>query len=115
MEIIRIKNNDYKMPVSSLDATIGAYDGIHQGHVAVIDELVNKKISKYTAVITFECHPDIFLQKRNDDGVIETIEEKAKIFGKLGVDYLIVLDNDFLNYSYLDFNNFLKNLKDYLR
>ena len=111
MEIIRIKNNDYKMQVSSLDATIGAYDGIHQGHIAVIDELVNKKISKYTAVITFESHPDIFLQKRNDDGVIETIEEKAEIFGKLGVDYLIVLDNDFLNYSYQDFNDFLKNLK----
>ena len=107
MEIIQITKNIKKLNLGFLDITIGAYDGIHDGHIAVINELVNNKISKKTAVMTFDSHPDIYLQKRTDDGVIETNEEKASFFEKLGVDYLLVLDNEYLDYTYQEFNDFL--------
>ena len=104
------QNNLNNINLGDLDVTIGAYDGIHEGHVKVINELVNHKISKHTAVITFLKHPDIYLHKRDDAGMIELISEKAAIFSALGVDYLIVLDNSVLELTYLEFNNLLKKI-----
>ena len=101
---LNILNND------ELDITIGAYDGIHQGHLEVLKDLVLGKVSKYTAVLTFKTHPDIYLHKRSDDGFIESLEEKEDIFKNMNIDYLIILDNEILNYTYLEFNSFLKKL-----
>lgn len=92
-----------------LDVTIGAYDGIHSGHIKVINDLVNNKINK-TAVMTFLIHPDIYLKKREDVGSILTNKEKEDFFSKLGVDYLIYLDNELLKLTYLEFNEYLKKL-----
>ena len=85
-----------------LDVTIGAYDGIHAGHIKVINDLIKNKQNK-TAVMTFLVHPDIV-------GSILTKDEKEAFFSKLGIDYLIYLDNELLKLTYQEFNLYLKKL-----
>lgn len=92
-----------------LDVTIGAYDGIHEGHLKVINELINHKEHK-TAVMTFLVHPDIYLKKREDVGSILTKIEKEEFFKKIGIDYLIYLDNELLKLTFAEFNQYLKKL-----
>lgn len=107
MEILYFNKNSVNN--EPLDITIGAYDGIHDGHLAVINELINNKKHK-TAVMTFNIHPDIYLKKRRDLGLIETKEEKEEIFSSLGLDYVIYLEKEILDLTYEDFNLFLKKL-----
>ena len=104
------KDNLNILKNEELDITIGAYDGIHQGHLEVLKALVSGKVSKHTAVLTFLIHPDIYLHKRSDDGFIESLKEKEDIFKNMNIDYLIILNNDILNYTYLEFNSFLKEI-----
>ena len=111
MKVINLDLNNIKdFNVGDIDATIGAYDGIHDGHIAVINELINHKKSKNSAIITFRNHPDIYLHKRIDEGFIETLEDKELIFSALGVDYLIILNELFLDLTYQEFNDFLKKI-----
>ena len=107
MEILYFSFNA-KMDIP-IDVTIGAYDGIHEGHIKVINDLINNKENK-TAVMTFLVHPDIYLKKREDVGYILTKKEKEEFFSKTGVDYLIYLDNELLKLTFLEFNEYLKKL-----
>ena len=68
-----INGNDFNAfkEIGALDVTIGAYDGLHSGHLAVIEKLLSDKKNK-TAVITFLIHPDVSLKKREDYGLLET-------------------------------------------
>lgn len=93
-----------------LAVTIGAFDGIHLGHIALIKTLMNQNKDLKKAVITFETHPDYTLNKRLNYGVVNTIEEKARIFETLKVDYMIILPNDILSLSYNEFNSLLSGI-----
>ena len=112
MDIINIKIDELNIiKENDIDITIGAYDGINNGHIAVLNELIKKKGNHKTAVMTFKSHPDLYLHKRSDQGSIETIDEKVLVLETLGIDYLLVLDNEFLSLSYQEFNQVLKKLK----
>lgn len=75
-------------------AALGFFDGIHQGHRAVIEEALHiaKAQNKECAVITFHPHPSVVL-KQTDETVqyITTIEEKAEILTEMGVDRLYII------------------------
>ena len=91
-----------------LGVTIGAYDGIHNGHIKIFNTLSKLDIPK--AVITFDVHPDYVLKKRENFGKVLTNEEKARLLSAFYIDYLIVLNQDILNLSYDEFNEVLINL-----
>ncbi|MFN4182672.1 MAG: riboflavin kinase, partial [bacterium] len=69
--------------------TIGAFDGVHLGHQALIHATVNlaRATQKKSGVLTFSPHPDVVLKKRTQD-YITTEEEKKEILHNLGVDYV---------------------------
>ena len=73
-------------------ATIGAFDGLHQGHIYLLKKL--KKVSSFfnlpSLVITFWPDPEEILNK-NFLGYLTTLEEKKKIISSLGIDYLWIL------------------------
>jgi riboflavin kinase/FMN adenylyltransferase len=75
--------------------TIGTFDGVHQGHRAILEDMVNaaKEIDGETVVITFYPHPR---QVLNIDSAnlrfITSQEEKIKHLEKIGVDNLIVVN-----------------------
>lgn len=70
--------------------TIGAFDGVHLGHQALIGRLVAEaRRRNYRAVvITFFPHPSIVLRGplREPSFYITAPEEKASLFAALGVD-----------------------------
>ncbi|MGY8909031.1 MAG: bifunctional riboflavin kinase/FAD synthetase [Flavobacteriales bacterium] len=72
--------------------TIGTFDGVHFGHQQIIDKLVSeaKKAGKKSVVLTFFPHPRMVLQKDAAIELINTIDERAALLEKTGLDYLII-------------------------
>jgi riboflavin kinase/FMN adenylyltransferase len=72
--------------------TIGTFDGVHFGHQKIIKKLVQeaKKANKKSVVLTFFPHPRMVLQKEASLKLINTIEERAILLEKIGLDYLII-------------------------
>ncbi|QGH34580.1 bifunctional riboflavin kinase/FAD synthetase [Gracilibacillus salitolerans] len=78
-------------------AAIGFFDGVHNGHQAVIQQAINiaSQTGKESAVITFDPHPSVVLQKNKDQvRYITPIEEKIKRIESLGVDRLYIIRFD---------------------
>ncbi|MEO0525800.1 MAG: bifunctional riboflavin kinase/FAD synthetase [Bacteroidota bacterium] len=72
--------------------TIGTFDGVHIGHRRLLERLINnaKTLGLKSTVLTFFPHPRMVLQKDADIKLLNTIEERAQILEKIGLDYLIV-------------------------
>lgn len=93
--------NDFKK-LSHAVVTIGTFDGVHLGHQKIISKLVEEaKENKGEAVIlTFFPHPRMILNPGDDQlKMINTMNEKAMLLEKLGVDHLIItpFTRDFSN------------------
>ena len=111
MEIRRITERSTDVFEHSLIATIGSFDGIHIGHKKLFQSLVDKK-KEYnnlykTAVFTFELHPDYYLKKRNNVGLIESDKDKFQCFKDYEIDYVFQLSNSVLSLSYEEFHEFI--------
>ena len=87
--------------------TIGTFDGVHIGHQKIIKRLVNlaKEKNLQAVVLTFFPHPRMVLQKDADIKLINTIDEKALLLEKFGIDQLVVkkFTQDFSRLTALEF------------
>lgn len=95
MELILLNKNNIKFN-DPLVVAIGQFDGIHLGHLSLLNktiEIGNNKNYK-TGVITFDPHPDFVLRKDSRFNYITPFEEKKKIIEELGFDYLIIINFD---------------------
>lgn len=76
-------------------SAIGFFDGIHQGHLKVIQTAVQKarENKMESAVITFHPHPSVVLKKdKMHVKYITPIREKQAILQKLDVDRLYIIE-----------------------
>jgi riboflavin kinase/FMN adenylyltransferase len=92
--------------------TLGTFDGIHPGHIKIIDKLVScsKKKGCRNLVITFDPHPRAVLAGSDSVKLLTTLEEKIALLEKNGVENLLIINftkefsalsaEDFI-YSYL--------------
>ena len=74
--------------------TIGIFDGVHQGHIYILDELRKEadKIGGETVVLTLWPHPRLVLNKDPENlRYLTSIEEKSFLLEKAGVDHLIII------------------------
>ena len=71
--------------------TIGAFDGLHRGHQALIGEMVQAAHSQEqaTVVVTFFPHPSVVLRGRRPSFYLSTPEEKVELLAHLGVDAVV--------------------------
>ncbi|MFK8058586.1 MAG: bifunctional riboflavin kinase/FAD synthetase [Polaribacter sp.] len=87
--------------------TIGTFDGVHFGHQKIIEKLVleAKKANKKSVLLTFFPHPRMVLQKESSLELINTIDERASLLEKTGLDYLIIhpFSKEFSRMSALEF------------
>lgn len=87
--------------------TIGTFDGVHIGHQKILEKVVDsaKKERKKSVLLTFFPHPRMVLQQDSNLELINTIEEKADLLAKTGLDYLIIhpFSKEFSRLTALDF------------
>ena len=72
--------------------TIGTFDGVHFGHQKILEKLVSEATNagKKSVLLTFFPHPRMVLQKDAKIELINTIDERANLLKKTGLDYLII-------------------------
>tara|TARA_Y100000385_G_scaffold291794_1_gene372405 strand:- start:9252 stop:10310 length:1059 start_codon:yes stop_codon:yes gene_type:complete len=72
--------------------TTGTFDGVHVGHLKIIDRLceIAKEIKGESVLLTFFPHPRIVLFSDNDLKLISTIKEKTALLEQAGIDHLII-------------------------
>jgi len=75
--------------------TLGIFDGVHRGHMALLNSLVSKarESKRESVVITFSPHPRLVLdQNRINLSFLTTMEEKKRLLENANVDHLIVIE-----------------------
>lgn len=94
-------NSRIKEPTA---VALGNFDGVHLGHTALIERLIESKYKKL--VYTFSSHPVNVINGEGSLNVINTSEEKKLIFEELGVDAIYL--EDFERVRNLSPENFVK-------
>jgi len=69
--------------------TVGNFDGVHAGHRRIIRRVIERRRSAPSVVITFEPHPREVLNHVEEVPAIFDFEERARLIGELGADYLV--------------------------
>lgn len=79
----------------AIAATIGMFDGVHLGHIALIESLKREAAKRglATAVVTFRDHPQNVLHGGNVKW-ISTLDDRIASIARAGIDYLILMDFD---------------------
>jgi len=76
--------------------TIGAYDGVHLGHVAVIERTQAEaaRLGAKTAVVTFDQHPAAIVRPASVPKLLTSLDHKLELLEAVGVDYVYVVHFD---------------------
>ena len=78
--------------------TIGNFDGLHLGHQSIINT-AKAAASQYDAaglaVMTFHPHPAVILHPQNAPRILTSLVLKQKLLAAAGVDFLIVIKDDY--------------------
>ncbi len=102
-----ISNSFDKIKIEEkLCLTIGNFDGIHEGHREIINNLIKqtKTSNLKSAILSFTPHPKIYFKKQKHF-MINSQSKKKEILEDLGLDYLIDLHfND--KFTQLNHNEF---------
>jgi riboflavin kinase/FMN adenylyltransferase len=87
--------------------TLGFFDGVHQGHRYLLDQVVNKakKTEGESVVVTFYPHPRKVLSDNSDMSFLTSMAEKKILLEKTGIDALIIVPftNEFSNKEACEF------------
>jgi riboflavin kinase/FMN adenylyltransferase len=72
--------------------TVGNFDGLHLGHRAITDTVVERarSIGGTAVVYTFEPHPRRVLSPHDGPKLLTTLEQKTELIAASGIDVLIV-------------------------
>ena len=84
--------------------TIGSFDGVHSGHKVLLGALrrMAKRLGVESVVITFDPHPRIAMGRAEGMGLLTTIEERALLLEREGIDRMVVarFDENFRSLPY---------------
>ncbi len=76
--------------------TIGSFDGVHQGHRALLEHLkaMAERLDAESVVVTFDPHPRIAMGRAEGMQLLTTIEERARLLEQIGIDRMVVAHFD---------------------
>ncbi|MGQ0434327.1 MAG: bifunctional riboflavin kinase/FAD synthetase [Microthrixaceae bacterium] len=94
MEVLR--DVDACDPGPGSVVTIGAYDGVHLGHRAVIAEvrLRAESAGLASAVVTFDRHPAAVVRPESAPRLLTDLDQKLELLGATGIDRCVVIAFD---------------------
>ena len=73
--------------------TIGAYDGVHHGHQAVIEQVKTtaERLGCRSVVITFDKHPASVVRPESAPKLLTDIDQKLELLQQTGIDATLVV------------------------
>ncbi len=76
--------------------TIGAYDGVHLGHRALLGDLSDRAAAKglSTVVVTFDRHPAAVVRPESAPKQLTSLEQKLELLAECGIDRTLVVSFD---------------------
>jgi len=85
--------NQLTEPLKNPVLTIGNFDGVHKGHLALFEKVKEraKEIGGESAVMTFDPHPVKVMRPENAPPLITPIHQKIKLIEQSGVDVIFCL------------------------
>jgi riboflavin kinase/FMN adenylyltransferase len=95
MQVLRDESSCPRPPEGSA-VTIGAYDGVHVGHRAVIAEVRRRAEARglRSAVVTFDRHPASVVRPESAPKLLTDLDQKLELLAATGVDYCLVITFD---------------------
>ena len=95
--------------------TIGTFDGVHQGHKAILKKVVDhaRHVGGGSVLLTFEPHPRKLLFPDQPLGIITPLNEKLQLITNEGIEHIVVVPftREFANLSAQEYiKNFLVNI-----
>lgn len=110
---MKILGENDRLPLGSTVATIGMFDGVHLGHVTLVDFLKQQALQqgKQSLVITFLHHPRQVLRPDEPFRLIMPLDQRLKQIEALGPDLLLAIDFTTV-LAKLDSSQFIELLRD---
>jgi riboflavin kinase/FMN adenylyltransferase len=73
--------------------TIGTFDGVHQGHKAILQEVVRvaKEQGGASVLATFEPHPRKLLFPEQPLGILTPLQQKIALLTEAGIEHIVVV------------------------
>ena len=95
MEVVR-ELDACPRPDDGCAVTIGAYDGVHLGHQAVVAEVRRQaaELGCRTAVVTFDRHPATIVRPESAPLLLTDLDQKLELLDATGIDYCVVIHFD---------------------
>ncbi len=83
-------------PVEGSAVTIGAYDGVHLGHRALLHELRRraKEAGLRSVVVTFDRHPALVVRPESAPKLLTDLDQKIELLGACGIERALVVPFD---------------------
>ncbi len=88
------KNLDLLPAFTNAVITIGTFDGLHTGHLQIINQLKDeaKAVGGETVIITFNPHPRRIVQNQKTEvRLLNTLSEKIELLQVQGIDHLVIV------------------------
>jgi riboflavin kinase/FMN adenylyltransferase len=87
------KLEDLRRPLKNPVLTIGNFDGVHRGHLALFDKVKEraKALDGQSAVMTFEPHPVQVMKPGSGPRLITPTPQKLDLIEKAGIEVLLCL------------------------
>jgi len=93
--------------------SIGGFDGLHLGHLALLEELKKNAKGMLKGILTFYTPPAYMLSVSSKYGLISTLRLKREKLRRLGFDFVILVDFS-SNFAKMKAEDFVGLLKKYL-
>jgi riboflavin kinase / FMN adenylyltransferase len=74
--------------------TLGTFDGVHRGHMRILDEVVRMaKLKRHRSILlTFDPHPREIVRKNSDQvQLLTTIDERIRLLERIDLDVCLVI------------------------
>ncbi len=73
--------------------TTGTFDGVHRGHLKIIEQLKKEAalLDGESVLVTFHPHPRLVLQQSNEIKLLTTFDEKMDLLARQKIDHVVIV------------------------